>query len=106
MPWGGEFASERKQGLRRWLNARVKSPSPFRSGTFVIQGLYQLGNLDLKIISTRLQTLPGIAVQLLSMHQILARRKQRILYRLQGFVRPTMLFGQFAQLSVLLFNSP
>ena len=65
---GGELASERKQGLRDQLNARVNTSRPFRSGTFAIQGLYQLGDLDLKIVNARLHTLCGSTVQLLLMH--------------------------------------
>ena len=66
--FGRVFASERKQGVRSRLNARVNSSRPFRSGTFAIHGLYQLGDLDLKIVNARLQTLRGSTVQLLLMH--------------------------------------
>ena len=66
-PLVGELASERKEGLRSWLNARVNHSRPFRGGMFAIRGLYQLGNLNLKIINARLQTLCGTTVQLLFM---------------------------------------
>ena len=65
---GGGVTSKRKQSLRGRLNVCVKSPRSFRGGAFGIQGLSQGGNLDLKIINARLQTLHDTVVQLFWMH--------------------------------------
>ena len=88
-----KLAGEREQRLRSWLDACVHRARSFRGSAVAIQGLHQFGDLDLQVVNAGLQALRGSIVHLPLMDQVLARRTQSILRRLQGVACLAILLG-------------